>query len=96
MLHHDGQRWRTECERCHAAIEIVGAPDKRRSKKGVEITKAAEFLISLGWNALYRKNAGWSVAWRCKECVERIRNAGMSTIINRETPDMFPAHKKGA
>jgi len=80
MLSHANGRWRTECDRCRAPIEVIGAPDKRPSKSGSELTKAALFLKSLGWHPLYRKNAAWHVEWRCKACVDQIAERAKGVV----------------
>ena len=95
MLTHANGRWSTECEKCRAPIEVVGAPDKRPSKSGSELTKAAEFLLSLGWSPSYRKNAAWRIDFVCPACTEKRRCAASTTGLTSARFDMFPA-KKGA
>lgn len=80
MLSHAGDRWRTECERCNAPIEIVGAADKRASKSGPELMRAAEFLKSLGWSPLHRKNAGYRVEWWCDGCARVVARSTKNAI----------------
>ncbi len=77
MLVHDGKRWRTECDRCRQAIEVVGEPDKR---KHVELGKAARFLESLGWNKLHRAGRGDRVDWWCRGCVVAVAAKAKGSI----------------
>ena len=92
MLTHDGKLWRTECDRCKQAIEVVGAPDKRG--KHVELGNAARFLESLGWTRLHRAGRGDRVSWWCAGCVRAVAAKAKGAIAHSTAGlDMNPKTK---
>lgn len=93
MLINVAGRWCTECDRCHASIEVVGSPDRRG--KHVELGKAARFLESLGWKLLHRAGRGDRVNWWCAECVEVVAKNGRQSIGHSTAGlDMNPSGEK--